>query len=83
MIWTDESTSRAQIFVADMDYLKVRLILGHIDHPDEWLLSATPDLFRGYTSLGWDKDFGEMVAKEYAENKVTHRLAEMLGGMQT
>jgi len=79
MEWKDESTKRAVVLQSKMMLLTATLLHGHIDDPDEWLLSTQPDIFRGFTRMGADLEEDE--AKVKAENLIAERLSEMLGGL--
>lgn len=79
MKWENSSTKRATVLEAKTKLLRVVVVRGHVDEPNQWLLSTNPDILNGFCRMGEEMTLSE--AKDKAENIVRNRLNAMVIGL--
>jgi hypothetical protein len=78
MEWVNENSKKSDVYIAKSNQIRLSVVMGHINYPNDWILNAVPDIFKGTHRLGSLDEMTPEQACKNAEEVTALRLKSML-----
>jgi hypothetical protein len=78
MKWINENTKKSDVYVAKGSYIKLAVVKGHVNYPNDWILTTNPDILKGECVLSDTANMSAEQACKEAEQRLSLRLKAML-----